>query len=115
MSKSCFYNKNLVDISYNDDFEYRNILLDLFFIENGEDFNTIYEKQDIIYEQTKNILIFQEFYDLAAARIISTDRLVGLSVLFSYNLLPYFHKVLCSFLLNEEINTYDIIRLKENI
>jgi hypothetical protein len=132
-----YYNNLLTDISYNNDVEYRDILLKLFFINRNtitdiddmdeEIFNSIYKIQDIIFKNTKDILVFQEIYDLASAKVFSTDRLTGLTILFSYDLLPYFHTVFCLFLSNPEIELFTtnnidfiknnelFIKVKENI
>ena len=53
-----------------------------------------------VYEKTKNKKEFQKLFDLAAACMFSTDREIGLAVLFSYDYLALFYQVL-------ELNTID--------
>ena len=53
---------------------------------------------DSIYEKTKHIPEFQTLFDLAAACMFSTDREIGLTVLFSYDYLALFYQILESFL-----------------
>jgi hypothetical protein len=68
-------------------------------IENKEEYDETMDELDYdeesaskslnsIYEKTKEITEFQHLYDLAAACMFSTDREIGLAVLFSYD---YFH------------------------
>ena len=49
---------------------------------------------DRIYDKTKSDPLFQELYDLAAARMFSTDREIGLAILCSYDCLFLFMEVL---------------------
>jgi hypothetical protein len=56
---------------------------------------------DKIYDITKNNVLFQELYTLAAGRFISTNMEIGLAVVFCYDYLPLFHKCLGSFFRNE--------------
>jgi len=53
---------------------------------------------DEIYDATKNNDLFNELYDLAAARMFSTDRGIGQAVLLSYDYLCFFHNCLASFI-----------------
>jgi hypothetical protein len=63
---------------------------------------TISKTMDLLYQFTQENEMFQKLYDLAAARMISTDRLIGQAVLFSYDYLPLFHQCLASFFNDEE-------------
>jgi hypothetical protein len=52
------------------------------------------------YCQTANNSLFHTIYDLAAAKMISTNREIGFAVLFSYDFLHFFYPVLMEFLQN---------------
>lgn len=54
----------------------------------------------ILYDITKNSL-FLYVLDKAAARMFSTDREIGLTILFSYDYLDVFHQCLVFFYTNE--------------
>jgi len=53
---------------------------------------------DFVYEKTKDNELFKKLYDLAAARMISMDREVGLCILFSYDFMDLFHRCVVDFL-----------------
>jgi len=53
---------------------------------------------DFVYAKTKDNDLFQKLYDLAAARMISMDREVGLCILFSYDFMGQFHRCVVDFL-----------------
>jgi hypothetical protein len=106
------YNTKLL-IHYSNDYEYRASLRALFSMkrviqldpdldeitrdEQDYDVDAASQKLDFIFESTSGNLMFQELYDIAASKMISTDRSIGLSVLFSYDYLALFHRCLCSF------------------
>ncbi len=52
---------------------------------------------DVIFEATRDNPLFQELYDMAAARMFSSDREIGLAVLFSYDYLALFHACIVQF------------------
>ena len=52
------------------------------------------------YCQTSDNSLFHAIYDLAAAKMISTNREIGFAVLFSYDFLQLFYPVLMEFLQN---------------
>ena len=54
----------------------------------------------ILYDITKNSL-FLYVLDKAAARMFSTDREIGMTILFSYDYLDVFHECLVHFYTNE--------------
>ena len=60
-----------------------------------------------VYEKTKHKKEFQKLFDLAAACMFSTDREIGLAVLFSYDYLALFYQVL-------ELNTIDPSNISES-
>ena len=118
------YNTDNLIIEYHNNIEYRNILRSLFNMKSipTHNISSTYPPHDeeylydlsvdddkliteayAIYEITKNNIIFQELYDLAAAKMFSLDRTIGNCVLFSYDYLYLFHACLCVFL-NNEVN-----------
>ena len=94
------YNTNIGIITYIDDKTYRQCLRDLFFMnthieidfdeitqdEQNYDIDAANNAMDYVYNQTKENIYFQNLYDCAAAKMFSTDREIGLAVLFSYDL-----------------------------
>jgi len=107
------YNTSEKTMSYKNDFEYRACLRQLFCMkppadldedideisrdEQDFDMDATAKTLDYVYETTCNHPAFQELYDNAAAKMISMDRSIGLSVLFSYDYFALFHSCLCSF------------------
>ena len=74
---------------------------------------------DAIFAATREHPLFQELYDLAAARMMSTDRDIGLAVLFSYDFLTQFHTCLLVFTENpskftEHCTAYTVLRKQFN-
>ena len=57
---------------------------------------------DFIYEKTFEHVLFQELYDIAASKMISMDRSIGLAVLFSYDYMALFHRCLCCYFTKPE-------------
>ena len=57
---------------------------------------------DNIYDNTKKNNHFQILYDIAAARMLSQDREIGLCVLFSYDYLMLFRPCLEEYLKSPE-------------
>jgi hypothetical protein len=53
---------------------------------------------DAIFDATKHHPLFQTLYDMAAARMFSIDRDIGLAVLFSYDYLSKFHACVAQFI-----------------
>jgi hypothetical protein len=51
-----------------------------------------------IYEKTKNHFLWQEIYDKCAAKFFSTDREIGLAVLFCYDFFAVFNDCWISYL-----------------
>ena len=113
------YNTSTRNIRYNNDTEFRNCLRVVFNMvhkldidpdyddithdETDYDFEATTKAMDFIFEQTKDNKQFQILYDLAAAKMISVDRTIGLAVMFSYDNLKVFHCCLCDFIENKEI------------
>jgi hypothetical protein len=105
-----------LSISYSNDLEYRSCIRKLFSMkhvvsvdpeiddvtrdEQDYDIDAASEKLDYIFDQTQEHPRFQELYDIAASKMISLDRSIGLSVLFSYDYMAAFHECLCSFFEN---------------
>jgi hypothetical protein len=57
---------------------------------------------DFVYEKTFEHVLFQELYDIAASKMISMDRSIGLAVLFSYDYMALFHRCLCCYFTKPE-------------
>ena len=53
-----------------------------------------------MYQKTKDDFRFQQMYDLAAARIISTDREMGIPVLMTYDFLWLFYECYTAYVEN---------------
>jgi len=112
------YNTNNLLIEYRNNSEYRDILRTVFNMkvdptdiaiqyetiddetldELTYDENIIMREIKIIYKNTENNVLFQELYDLSAAKVISIDRTIGICILFSYDYFYLFHACLCVFL-----------------
>ena len=87
-------NTNLT-IHYDTDEEYQKTICSIFTMEEYDE--TINISLDMFFFKTKDIPAFQEVYDLAAAKLLSTDRNIGLAILFSYTYLPMFYPCVCDF------------------
>jgi hypothetical protein len=90
------YNYDATDISYNDDEEYQQTICKLFLMEeyNGD---TVIQVLDRLYFETKDQPLFQVVYNQSASFMLSENQEIGLSVLFSYDNLPFFHNMLVEF------------------
>jgi hypothetical protein len=77
------------DISQMDEETYDELLYD-----NDKMFSVLND----LYVLTKKNKLFKELYDLAAAKMFSTLREIGQSILFSYGYLYLFHPCMCVFL-----------------
>ena len=111
-------------IQYSNDFEFRECLRKVFQMkrkqdckdidtvsndENNYDSNAVFDSMNYIYFITKNEPLFLEMYEKAAAKMFSTDKNIGLSILYSYDYFRLFH--LC---LGDFTNT-DVVFDKNNI
>lgn len=123
------YNTRL-SVQYNTTHEYRNDFRKLFLMEAIEsdldiDSETLDEQNfdenasgrmlNLIYAATKDDLRFQELYDLSAALMFSTDREIGLAVLFSYDYFCFFHPCICNLIEKKEDIALSIQTLKNKI
>ena len=92
-----------MDSHYNDDISYRQCLRKIFEMnekvphleidditndENNYDEESMSKCMDVIYEKTRNHILFQNLYQHGAAKMFSLDQEIGLAVLCSYD---YFH------------------------
>ena len=68
---------------------------------------------DFIYSQTSQNPLFQNVYDLAAGFMLSNDRNIGLTVLFSYDYLKEFHDCLVGYLRTPDLFTKENSRYLE--
>lgn len=94
---------------YNDDASYRQCLRKMFKMiekvphleidditndENNYDEESMSKSMDIIYEKTRNHILFQNLYQHGAAKMFSLDQEIGLAVLCSYDYFHLFHMCL---------------------
>jgi len=116
------YNIN-ANVRYTNDFEYRACIRKLFCMISPNDIDNDLDEvsrdelnfdhkacecaMDFVYKQTENHPLFQKLYDAGAATMISVDRSIGLSVLFSYDYLSLFHECFTSYLKHPEKFNYD--------
>jgi hypothetical protein len=111
------YNTN-IKIEYSNTRDYRAALRSAFYmvcdldhlIEENPDYDEetldeeLYDEEhvkqglDYIYEKTKNIPVFRSLYSSAAARILSENLDLGMTILFSYDHFKLFHECLVKFL-----------------
>ena len=121
------YDTSEILIEYKDNMEYRKIIRKLFKINSYEllekikndyttndgtiidevtmdemtyDSDKIMDTMDLLFNLTKNNKLFGSMYTLAAGKILSTDKLIGQSILFSYDYLYLYHACLCTFILS---------------
>jgi len=75
------------------------------------DSDKITNTMDLLFKITENHKLFENVYILAAGKILSTDKMIGQSILFSYDYLYLYHACICTFLLapNDFTETYDYI------
>jgi hypothetical protein len=113
MSNPILYNISEKEMKYSNDKEYRSSLRKVFGMKSPEDLSEDLDDisrdeqdfdmentsrcLDYVYDSTCNNPYFQELYDSAAEKMISMDRSIGLSVLFSYDYFEGFHKCLCCY------------------
>ena len=136
-SSTLFYPINMV-ISYDNDIEYRQHFRNLFqmtcnILAVTDDIDDVTQDEwnyepgvidpfmDFIYESTKNHPIFQELYLKSAGYMMSTEPSIGIAVLFSYDYLEHFHKVLCDYYhfidcgMKFDVNVPSVIQLHKKL
>jgi hypothetical protein len=99
-------------IQYSNDLEFRDCLRKVFKMthkaeckdldsvsndENNYDTDAVFESMNYVYFLTKNEPLFMDMYEKAAAKMFSTDKNIGLSVLYSYDYFRPFHLCLRDF------------------
>ena len=70
------------------------------------DETTVSQFLDTVFANTKINPLFHALYDLAAAKMISTDREIGLAVLFSYDYFGAFYPCYCEYM--KHSNTFSV-------
>lgn len=117
-----YYDTSSPIIEYHTDFDYRNHIRRIFKMDMEKMKADLAEKYDIngidavtldefmvdmgvmdnalrnLFNLTKDNSQFCELYDLAAAKMISTNREIGQSILYSYDYIYIFHPLMCAFL-----------------
>jgi hypothetical protein len=107
------YNVNAILKPYTNDSEYRQCIRQVFTMsnlgsedteiddisrdENDYDGGSSMLAMDYIYAKTRTNVCFQRLYDVAASKMLSMDRCIGLAVLFAYDYLDLFHMCIVSF------------------
>ncbi len=141
-SHSEYYDTSFPMIEYYDDFEYRNCIRRIFKMDMEKMKADLAEKYDIngidpvtldefmidigvmdnalrnLFNLTKDNSQFCELYDLAAAKMISTNREIGQSILYSYDYIYIFHPLMCAFLEypdDKELQTKYYKQLREGL
>lgn len=98
-------NKENIDITLA---EYKNIELDEETLDElAYDEKSATKVLDYVYDCTKDDPLFQNVYQLAAALMFSQDMNIGLSVLFSYDYLHYFHPCIVMYLQTPQLFNHD--------
>jgi len=114
-----FFENTIKNVSYSTNSEYRNVLRNIFFMnplppENADsldaetldemlfDDKNIINIFDNIYDKTIHHPLFSEIYELAAACFLSTDKKLGVTVLFAYDYLFFYYPLLFEFFEKEE-------------
>jgi len=83
--------------------------------EVGFDEEAANRAMDDVFERTRGEFFFEEIYKLAAGKMISVDRKIGLAVCFSYDYFMYFHRCLKEYLDNGNVVMEDSNCFKEMI
>lgn len=113
------YNRQ-IDVVYSNNAEYRNMLRLVFNMKMAaiDDPDIDDETKDemtydefsssavleYIFSKTREHVLFQKIYDIAAGFMFSVDRNIGMTVLFSYDYLVMFHPVLREYLANSALD-----------
>ena len=111
-----FYDTNYT-IYYEDTKQYRECMRGLFKMtpriedcdldeetldEQNYDANQTILMLDYVYALTKDNKWFQKLFDYGAATMLSQDREIGLTILFSFDYFIFFHSCLCSYIKNPQ-------------
>jgi len=67
------------------------------------DYDKMSQTMEQLYCVTQSNVLFQTVYDLAAAKMFSTDQTIGQVILFSYDYFYLFHACLCVFFHSPEL------------
>jgi hypothetical protein len=112
-------------LSYSTDEEYQHaiqILFQMNSVEENQHDGVLYDGEavsktlDAVYAATRDLPLFKEVYDLAAAKMMSEDREIGLAILFSYDYLLDFHALLVAhFTKSSSVESSSIDSLKESL
>ena len=77
------------------------------------DNDSVLKSLNFIFDKTKDNIAFIELYELAAAKMISQDLNIGMTICFSYDYFFLFHKYLVIFILEERIDMTKYTELKQ--
>ena len=112
---STSYDTSLEDVSYSDDVEFRAAIRRVFGMtpllptdaadmdpvtadELDYDVEAAAVVMDDVFDKTSNDVLFQELYDIAASKMMSLDRTIGMAVLFAFDNFAHYHRCLCVYL-----------------
>lgn len=129
MDRETPYQYHCTDVDYENDSQYRACLRKTFCMitpgdlytdvdaitldENDFDGEATTQAMDFVFARTHHNPLFCYLYDQAAAKMLSTDREIGLAVLFSYDYMALFHKCIQCFLERPDEFTRDCGEYKE--
>lgn len=120
-------------IEYSNDFEFRQCLRKVFNMkqqndckdidsisndENNYDANAVFDSMNYVFSITKNEPLFNQLYQNAAAKMLSLDINIGLSVLYSYDYFRVFHLCLRDFTNTDivfDLNNSNYIKLNSDL
>ena len=120
-----FFIKNIIheESNYSDNATYRQCIRNIFKMkeqkkdenvdsitndENNYDEETMVRSMDLIYEKTKDHLLFQTLYQYGAATMFSLNNEIGLAVLCSYDYFHLYHLCLRDFVQENQITEENI-------
>jgi hypothetical protein len=103
------YDTSVVEVSYVNDGEYRAVFRRVFGMktlppdadmdaltadEIDYDVDAASAVMDSVFERTESDPLFQELYDLAAAKMFSLERTIGMAILFAFDNFAHYHQCL---------------------
>jgi hypothetical protein len=111
--RPAYYDTSFPEISYSSDAEYRAAFrkvvgmrmvqldpsMDIVTADEANyDMEASSRMMDRLYDDTVQDPLFQEMYDEGAAKMMSTDRTIGMAVCFSYDYFAHYHRCICVWL-----------------
>lgn len=119
---NCRYNKdnifiefcNVTDDEKEDirDMIYREDMMNIFYLEENDEFDSINDALLKLYDKIKNNEEFKNCMIKAAAKLLSKDEVIGLCVLYSYDFMYLTHECISDYLKNDFVQKDKIKQLK---